>query len=126
MRLLMAGGADSYAQFIAVLVVFILVLGLTAAVTGWIARYQKQQNANCNIELLEAARLSNNKYIQIVRIGDNYVAVAVCKDTVTVLCQVPKEQLKEHPASGQNSAFQELLAKALKKDSGKTDEPKER
>lgn len=116
---------DSYAQFISVLVVFVLVLGLTALVTSWIARYQRQQSVNCNIELMEATRLSGNKYIQIVRIGSTYMAIAVCKDTVTVLCEVPQEQLKEWTAEKQMPQFQELLKKAMKKDSGKSDKPEE-
>lgn len=117
--------SDSYAQFIAVLVVFILVLALTALVTKWIAGYQKQQSIHCNIEVLETTRVSNNKYIQIVRIGETYVAIALCKDTVTVLCEVPSEQLKERLTDGKQIPFQELFARALKKDSGKSDKPKE-
>lgn len=122
---LMTGKVDSYAQFLAVLVVFVLVLGLTAWVTKWIANYQKQQSVNYNIEVLETTRLSGNKYIQIVRVGEKYVALAVCKDTVTKICEVPVEQLKERTASNQELPFRELFNKALGKDSGKTDEPKE-
>ncbi len=43
MAVLLAGKTDSYAQFITVLAVFVLVLAVTAAVTKWIAGYQKQQ-----------------------------------------------------------------------------------
>jgi len=110
--------ADSYAQFIAVLVIFILVLGITAYVTKWIANYQKQQNVNCNIELIETTRISNNKYIQIVKIGEKYFAIAVCKDTVTLLCQVPEEELHFTKSEFQMPKFKDLLDKTIKKDSG--------
>ncbi len=123
--MLLTGRIDSYTQFIAVLVVFIVVLGLTAATTKWIANYQKQQNVNCNIEVIETTRISSNKYIQLVRVGQTYMAIAVCKDTVTMLGEIPKEQLEEATVSGKGVNFRELLDKALKKDSGKPNEPKE-
>lgn len=120
MTILLAGGTDSYAQFITVLVVFVLVLGLTALVTRWMANYQKQQNVNVNVEVIETTRIASNKYIQIVRLGETYVAIAVCKDTVTRLCEIPGEQFKKGK-SGQDSffrsaGFKELLDRAAKKD----------
>lgn len=118
MTILLAGGTDSYAQFITVLVVFVLVLGVTALVTKWIAGYQKQQSVNVNIEVIETTRISNTKYIQIVRLGVKYVAIAVCKDTVTQLCEIPAEQLNlaKHGKNGslQPLSFKELFDKARK------------
>ncbi|MBR1930413.1 MAG: flagellar biosynthetic protein FliO [Lachnospiraceae bacterium] len=116
-------GGSSYVQLITVLIVFVFVLGLTAWLTKWLSEYQKQQGTNCNIEVIETSRISNNKYIQIVRVGATYVAMAVCKDTVTVLCQVPEEQLQL--TTGQKQSFKELLDKMLQKDSGNSNEPKE-
>ena len=125
MLILLTDDSNSYAQFIAVLVVFVAVLAVTALTTKWIANYQKQQGVNANIEILEATRISNNKYIQLVRIGQTYMALAVCKDTVTMLGEIPKEQLVEitNPNSGMN--FKELFDKVIKKDSSNTSEPKE-
>ena len=77
--------ADSYVQFMTVLILFVFVLAITAFVTRWIGGYQKGKSAGANMELIESLRLSSNKYVQIVRIGRKYLAVAVCKDTVTIL-----------------------------------------
>ena len=125
MMLVMTNTSDSYVQFITVLVIFVLVLGVTALTTKWIANYQKQQNVNCNIEVIETTRIANNKYIQIVRIGDAYKAVAVCKDTVTLLGEVPKEQLREMKNGQTGMKFRELFDRAMKKASGNDSEPKE-
>ena len=125
MMLVMTNTSDSYVQFITVLVIFVLVLGVTALTTKWIANYQKQQNVNCNIEVIETTRIANSKYIQIVRIGDTYKAVAVCKDTVTLLGEVPQEQLREIHAGQAGLNFRELFEKAIKKDSSNDSEPKE-
>ena len=42
--IILTGKADSYAQFITVLFIFVAVLAVTALVTKWIAGYQKQQD----------------------------------------------------------------------------------
>ncbi|MBE5874854.1 MAG: hypothetical protein E7287_10705 [Lachnospiraceae bacterium] len=123
MAMLLLTGS-SYAQFITVLVVFVIVLGITAWTTKWIANYQKKQAVNCNIQLLEAARLGNNKYIQIVRVGDTYMVLAVCKDTVTMLGEISPEQLKE-TGDSKDTGFKQLLEKMMHKDSDYTDTPKE-
>ena len=125
MFILLNGNDSSYAQFITVLIVFVVVLAVTALTTRWIANYQKQQGINANIEMLEAARISNNKYIQLVRIGQTYMAIAVCKDTVTMLGEIPKEQLVEIANEKSNANFKELFDKVIKKDSSNTSEPKE-
>lgn len=110
----LAFGSNSYAQFITVLVVFVIVLGITAITTKWIAGYQKRQNGSGNVEVIETSRIANNMYIQIVRVGEKYMVIAVCKDTVTMLCEIPKEQLKTCNAS-QKMHFKEILDRAAKK-----------
>lgn len=113
--LLLTGRSDSYAQLITVLLVFCLVLALTAGITKWLADYQKKQGINCNIEVIETARISSNKFVQLVRVGDTYMAIAVCKDTVTMLGEIPADQLKKMAASQEGFSFRELLEKAVNK-----------
>ena len=125
MGLLLAGSREStYAQFITVLILFVLVLGVTAVVTKWIAGYQKQQGTGSNIQVIETSRISNNKYIQIVRVGDTYMVIAVCKDTVTMLGQISEESLKLGNTGGDFS-FRELLEKAVRRNPATAEEPEE-
>ncbi len=124
MSLLLIGSTDSYAQFITVLLIFVIVLAVTALTMRWIANYQKQQGVNENVQVIETARISNNKYIQIVRIGETYVAIAVCKDTVTMLGEIPKEQLKA-TGTAQGFSFKQFLDKAVYKSGETPEEPKE-
>lgn len=114
MMVLLTGNTDSYAQFITVLIIFVLVLAVTALVTRWIANYQKEQSVNVNIEVIETTRISGNKYIQIVRLGEKYVAIAVCKDTVTMLGEISKEQLREENHAGV-FRFRDILERAAQK-----------
>ena len=121
---LLTGTPGSYAQFITILLIFVVVLGITAVVTRWLASYQKQQSVNENIEVIETTRIANNKYIQIIRAGEKYMVIAVCKDTVTMLGEIPEDSLKAtRPV--QNFGFKELLDKAMNKKGTAREEPKD-
>ncbi len=107
-------GMDSYAQLITVLVVFVVVLAIAAVVTKYIARYQKSLGSGSNVEVLETAQIATGKYIQLVRL-ETYAAVAVCKDTVTMLCQIPEEQIVRKDMV-QEMKFRELLSGVLRRE----------
>lgn len=124
MPILLTSG--NYTQLIGVLIIFVLVLGVTAWVTRWMAEYQKAQNENANIEIIETVRITANKYIQLVRIGQKYMAIAVCKDTVTMLGEVPFEQLKFRDASQSQISFKDLFEKTIKMGSSDQSDTKDR
>jgi flagellar protein FliO/FliZ len=86
---------ENVVEFIVVLIIFVGVLILTYYVTRFIANYQKTRFYNKNIEIIETARVANNKYIQVVRVGkDDYFVIGVGKDEVTSIGQVKGENLE--------------------------------
>ncbi len=103
---------DSYLQFISMLLIFVIVLAATYFFTKWMAGYQKEKNLSGNIEVVETMRLSTTKYIQIIRIGNRYFAIAVGKDEVTNLGEISREDLifREEDAEN-NISFKEILEK---------------
>ncbi len=109
---------ESIVQFLTVIVIFAFVLFITWFTTRWIGNYQKTRMKGVNIELFEAVRLSPGQYIQILRIGSRYMAVAVSKDNVTLLCELDESELALNdrdnavfPADSGES-FKRLLDKA--------------
>ena len=116
MILAVSGRTDSFVQFITVLIIFLFVLAVTYWVTKWTAGYQKSQTSNANMEIIETIRLSNNKYVQIIRVGRKYLAVVICKDTVTMLTEIPEQDLvfSEGNTSG-TLGFKDVLEKIQKK-----------
>lgn len=119
---------NSVAQFFTVLVLFVFVLGITYITTRYIAGYQKAKISTGNMEIVETLRISSNKYLQIVRVGEKYLVMAVCKDTVTLLCELTEEQLELNRSAGpQNPAidFKALLEKARQKHHGAQSEGSE-
>ena len=116
MLLTISGEADSYIQFMTVLILFLLVLAVTYFVTKWMAGYQKSRISNANLEIVETIGLSNNKYVQIIRVGQKYLAVAICKDTVTMLTEVSEQELILSDGSvPKTMGFKDILDKVQRK-----------
>lgn len=105
---------DSFVQLMTVLILFVVVLGITWLVTRYIAGFQKGRMQGNNFEVIDSLRISQNKYIQILRIGNHYVAMAVCKDTVTVLAELSKDEIvnPEDFNTGMPVQFEEFLGRA--------------
>ena len=102
-------------QIITVFLLLVAVLFLTALTTRWVAGFERGRLKGTNIELLEAQSLTNGKYVQILRVGGKYLAVAVCRDTVTLLCELsPEEILPVDQGSGGRTGFSSLFQKLMK------------
>lgn len=102
-------GLDSFVQFITILLLFFFVLVITYVVTRWVSGIQKVQMTGKNMELVETMRISNSKYLQIIRVGEKYLVVAVCKDTVTMLTELmPQEITLSDDNGGKAPSFHEI------------------
>lgn len=103
MLLTTSSRADSYLQFITVLLLFVFVLFITFLTTRWIAGYQKSQMRSGNLEVVETTRITSNKYLQLVRAGKKYVLIGVGKDEIHMLAELSAEELTftEGSAKGQ-------------------------
>ena len=116
MLLSMTSGLDSIVQFITILFIFAFILAITWVSTRYIAGIQKEQYKTGNMELVETLRISNNKYLQIVRVGSKYFCMAVCKETVTMLGEIQKEDMvfnENNLNAGMD--FQKILEKVKRK-----------
>lgn len=119
-----SSGWESFFQLIGVLFIFLFVLVITYFTTKWIAGYQKGAMYNKNIKVIETFRVNNNKFIQIIQIGEKYLAISVCKDTINVLTELTEEQLTWRPSEEEKPAaktpdFQEIFEKLKGKFPGK-------
>ena len=114
MLLVTTSAIDSAAQLLTVIVLFIVVLIATWLTTRYIAGVQKGKLSGSNFETVDTFRLSQNKYVQIMRIGHKYLAVAVCKDTVTVLCELQEDEItfRDEAFTQKAVSFEDFLNKA--------------
>ncbi len=110
-------GLETFTQLLTLIIVFALVLALTYFVTRFAGNYQKSKLSGGNISVLETVRISNSKYIQIIQIGNRFFAIAVCKDTITVISEIEQGDLvlSDNTTQVKSESFKSILEK-FKKD----------
>ena len=89
---------------------FVIFLAYIAArITG---SYQSNVlNKQSNIRIVEAIRISANKTIEIVKIGERYFAIAVCKDNVSLLTELDASEIIEQDKTLEPIDFKKILDK---------------
>lgn len=93
--LLASKSLENFIQLIVVLLLFVFVLLITYLVTRWIGGIQAGQMSEKNIKMIETVRVTNNKYLQIIKIGEKYYLISVCKDTINLITEIKDQELKE-------------------------------
>ena len=112
MLLAVASKVDSVVQFFTVLIIFIFVLGATWLTSKYIAGFQKGKMRGNNFEMIDSFRISQNNVVQILRVGQRYIAVAVCKDQVTLLAELSEDEIVIPEGTMEPVQFDEVLKKA--------------
>lgn len=108
---------ESLVQLLTVLVVFIFVLAITYFGTRWVGNLQKEKMIGSNVKVLETMRISNSKYIQIIKVGTKCFTIDLCKDNITYLTEVNEDELFfEEKATGVDSESFKAILDKFKKD----------
>ncbi|MDR0963114.1 MAG: flagellar biosynthetic protein FliO [Clostridium sp.] len=111
-------GLTDYLELGALLLVFLLVCVATVFTTKWLGGIQRSGNQSKFTQVLDTIRIAPNKVVQILRIGEKVIAIAVCKDTVTLLGEIPNDQLPVSEEKAPKRSFLEFFEKAAKSKTG--------
>ena len=92
--IIISNSFENLLQLIGLIIIFVLILIATYYTTHWIGNHTSVQSQANNIRVIETFRLSQTKYIQIIKVGGSrYFAIAVCKDTIEYLGELEEEDL---------------------------------
>ncbi|MBQ7507296.1 MAG: flagellar biosynthetic protein FliO [Lachnospiraceae bacterium] len=112
-----SGRAGSFLQLLGILLIFVFVLVVTYYTTRFVAGYQKVQNNNRNLKILETLKITQNKYVQIIQAGNQYLVIGVGKDEIQLLTTLSEEEVQtlvsQKPA--ERRSFSDSLHSALEK-----------
>ncbi|MCR4588647.1 MAG: flagellar biosynthetic protein FliO [Lachnospiraceae bacterium] len=98
MILLATDHYNSISQFITVLLLFVVVVAITYWTSRWIGGYQKMHMTSSDMEVLQTCKITNDKFLQIVKVANKLIVIAVCKDSVTYLTELDSDAID--PESG--------------------------
>ena len=107
--------AGSLSQLITVILIFAFVLFITVFATKYVGSYQKMQGINRNLEVIETIRVTNNKYLQIVRAANKYIVIGIGKDEITMLTEIDEDELlrvSSEKGGNMKETFSEIISKA--------------
>ena len=102
---------NSIVDVIVLVITFVVILAACIITTRLVAGRQMIKNKNRNIVPIETYQIAPNRYLQIVQIGERYIVISVCKDSVRFITELSKEELhmqEEQPY--QNKTFKEILS----------------
>ncbi len=105
-------------QLIEVIILFVFVLFACYYTTRFVAGFQKGKLNSGNFEIIDTMRLTQNKVLQIIRVGDKYLAIALCKDTVSVLCELSADEVTDPSQFTGVTANTPMLENLIKKVKG--------
>ena len=103
---------ESIGQLICLIILFLFVLFLAYLAARISGSFQSNaMNKRSNIRIIEVFRVSNNKVIEIVKVGEQYLVLAVCKDNITLLTRLDETEVKEPETTLEPINFKNILEK---------------
>lgn len=103
---------ENLLQLIGLIFVLVFVLAAAYFTTRFIGNYKNSQLKNSNFKVIDSYRISPNKVMQIVKIGNRYIVIAVCKDNVNYIMELEEtEVLIKEPDRAENQSFKQIFEK---------------
>jgi flagellar protein FliO/FliZ len=113
--------SDNVWEFIGLVLLLAVILIATYYTTKWIGKIKFGQLKSNNFQLIDSYNIAPNKMLQIVKVTDKYIVIAVGKDSVQFITELEEEQVKlKKMPSGEKQSFKKLLAMIKDKNKSET------
>lgn len=119
-----SGGVKSVLKLVGLIILCILIIVASYFTTKFVGTRQLKGAARSNFRSIDIFRLSPNKYLQIVEVGERYFCIAVAKDNISLIGELSKEDIKNFPPPITEKSFKECMGEILNRKSlkGENDE----
>ncbi len=97
--------------------VFMLIIILLAAyfTSKFVASFKLGQLKKSNFQVIDAYRISANKVLQLVKIGNKYIVLGIGKDSINVITELEeKEVIFREVNQGEKQTFRQIMDKLKK------------
>ncbi len=103
-------------ELILLIFIFVLIIAACYYVTKFIGGKQLTQMKHSNFTVLDTYRITQNKFLQLIRMGKQYVVIAVTKDTVSVIAHLTEEEvIKPENKPNEAASFKHILSDMVHK-----------
>ena len=109
---------QSLFELLGLILVFVIVLVVCYYTTKFVAGRQLVQKKMGNFEILETFAIAQNKYLQLVRMGNKYVVISVSKDIISYITEIDESEVCQiqNSTSVSGKSFKEFLSGFTKKE----------
>ncbi len=118
---------DSVLELIGLIILFVIIIFATYYTTRFVGNFQNNQMKKSNFKVIESYRISQGKYLQIIKVSSKYFVVALGKDEITFITQLEEDEiLLKDDMTFKDSKFSEYLSNFMsrKKDGNHTTDNK--
>jgi len=112
---------NGYLQLVCTLLIFLVVLIVTAFVTRYVGNFQKNLGQGQNIKVIDTSRIAPNKFLQIVKVGDRYFCIGVTQDHISLISEIDENSIKIKKDST-NASFADFLKNFTDQKNSSSDE----
>lgn len=99
-------------DFVQLLLLFCVILGATIATTKIVGGVKLNQLRNSNFKVIETYKITQNKFLQIIRVSNKYILISVCKDDIHFIAELNEEDVHLSDNNGQQKIqFKDILKK---------------
>ena len=90
----LTGNGSNALELIGLIIVFILILFATYYTSRWIAKNGVNMQNSGNIKIVETYRVSQTKYLQIVKVGHGrFFLFSVTKDNISFISELNEDDI---------------------------------
>ncbi len=86
-------GLGNIMKLIGLIILCIIIIAASYYTTKFIGQKQMGNVGESNFKSIDVYRINQNKYIQILKVANKYLVIAVCKDTVTLLGELEESEI---------------------------------
>jgi flagellar protein FliO/FliZ len=103
---------DSFLQLVGLVVLLVVILFAAYYTSKFVGGIKLGQMKNSNFQVIDAYRISPNKVIQIVKIANKYIVIAIGKDTVNYITELDEAEVYiRETHTGEKQSFKQTLEK---------------
>ncbi len=107
---------DSFVQLVSLVFVLIIILVAAYYTSRFVGKMKMGQMKKSNFQVIDTYRISQSKALQIVKIANKYVVIAIAKDTIEIITELEESEVMIRDFhNDEKQSFMQIIDKLKKK-----------
>ena len=111
-----AGTYDSIGQLVGLVAILIIILVAAYYTSRFIGGIKLGQMSKSNFQVIDTYRVTANKALQLIKVGNKYVVISIGKDEINFITELEEaEIIIRERNQGETQSFKQILEKLKNK-----------